>query len=133
MYLFDTDTISNVLKKRPSPRLIKKLKKLHPKEQFISTITLSEIVYGAYKSHRPDFHIQNLKSVLLPAINIVGFDSKSAYVCGKVRASLEKKGLPVPWADLQIASITIANEFTLIAGNLKHFNRIPGLTVENWL
>ena len=133
MYLFDIETIINVLKKLPSPKLIKNLRNVHPKEQFISTITISEIVYGAYKSSRPDFHIRNLESVLLPAVNLVGFDSKSAYICGKVRASLEKQGIPISWADLQIASIAIANEFTLITGNLRHFNRVPGLNVENWL
>ena len=133
MYLFDTDTITNVFKKRPSPNLIKKLKNIDPKEQFISTITISEIVYGAYRSHRPEFHIQNLESILLPAVNIVGFDSKSAYICGQMRASLEKTGALIPWADLQIASIAIANALTMVTGNLRHFNRIPELNVENWL
>ena len=133
MYLFDTDTITNVLKKRPSPKLIKNLRKIHPKEQFISTVTISEIVYGAYKSQRPNFHIQNLESILLPAVNIVGFDSKSAYICGQMRALLEKKCISISWADLQISSIAIANELTLITGNLKHFNRVPGLHFENWL
>ena len=84
-------------------------------------------------SSRPDFHIHNLESILLPAVNIVGFDSKSAYLCGKIRASLEKSGALSQWTDLQIASITISNDFTLVTGNLKHFRRIPNLKIENWL
>ena len=133
MFLFDIDTITNILKKRPSERLKQKLSNIYPEHQFISTITISEIVYGAYKSPPPNFHIQNLESILLPAVNIVGFDSKSAYICGQMRASLEKTEALIPWADLQIASITISNDFTLVTGNLKHFNRIHGLNVENWL
>jgi len=133
MFLFDTDTISNILKKRPSARLKQMLNGIEPKHQFISTITLSEIVYGAHKNIRPNFHIQNLESVFLPAVNIVSFDSKSAYICGRIRASLEKSGALIPWTDFQIASKTFSNGFTLVSGNLKHFKRIPKLKIENWL
>lgn len=79
MFLFDTDTITGVLKKSPFPGLVRKLRKLKKSNQFISTITISEIVYGAYKSSRPDYHIERLGMLLLPAVNIVGFDTKSSY------------------------------------------------------
>jgi predicted nucleic acid-binding protein len=133
MYLFDTDTITNIFKKKPSNKLLQKLQAVDPADQYISTITISEIVYGAYKSPRPDYHMDNLQQVLLPAVNIVGFDSRAAYICGRLRAQLEQQGKPVSFADLQIAAIAMANELILISGNIKHFKRIPGLSVENWL
>jgi tRNA(fMet)-specific endonuclease VapC len=133
MYLFDTDTITNIFKKKPSAKLLRKLQAIDPPDQHISTITISEIVYGAYKSPRPDYHMDNLQNVLLPAVNIVGFDSRAAYICGRLRAQLEKKGTSVSFADLQIGAIAMANELTLISGNIKHFKRLPGLSVENWL
>jgi len=37
------------------------------------------------------------------------------------------------YTDLQIASIALSMDMTLITGNLKHFQRVPQLTVENWL
>jgi predicted nucleic acid-binding protein len=132
MYLFDTDTIINIFKKKPSNKLLRKLQAIGPPDQHISTITISEIVYGAYKSPRPDYHMDNLQNVLLPAVNIVGFDSRAAYICGRLRAQLEKKGTSVSFADLQIGAIAMANELILISGNIKHFKRIPGLSVENW-
>ena len=132
-YLFDTDIITNILKKRPSEKLIKRLQKLNQLNQFISTITISEIVYGAYKTSSPDYHLYNLENILLPNVNIVAFDSKSAYICGKLRAALEKKGNILSFADLQIASIAIANEFILVTGNTKHFERINELNIENWI
>jgi tRNA(fMet)-specific endonuclease VapC len=61
MYLFDTDTITGLLKKFPFPGLVKKLNKLKKSNQFISTITISEIVYGAYKSDLPPFFVPPLK------------------------------------------------------------------------
>lgn len=133
MYLFDTDIITTVLKPRPAPQLIKRLSDVAQKDQYISTITVSEIVYGAMKSNRPDYHLRNLEEILLPSVNIVGFDTKAAYVCGRLRANLEQKGQPLALADLEIASIAIAGNFTLITGNVRHFGRIEGLTHENWL
>ena len=50
MYLFDTDTISNVLKKRPSELLLSKLESITKELQFTTSINISEIYYGAYKS-----------------------------------------------------------------------------------
>ena len=133
MYLFDTDIITNVFKKKPSKTLLQRLGAIPRSRQFISTITISEIVYGAEKSSRPAYHLKNLQEILLPAVNIIGFDGKAAYVCGKLRAYLEKKGMPLDFADLQIAAIAIANGFILVTGNTRHFARIQELKVENWL
>lgn len=133
MFLFDTDIITHILKKNPSKPLLERLTLVPKTEQYISTITVSEIVYGAAKSSRPAYHLKNLESVLLPSVNVVGFDSKAAYVCGRLRAELEKKGLPLDLADLEIAAIAIAGNFILITGNIKHFERVPDLKLENWL
>ena len=133
MFLFDTDTLTNIVKPRPSPNLIQRLEKISKTQQFVSTITISEIVYGAEKSQRPDFHLNNLETILLPAVNIVGFDTKAAYVCGRIRAELEKNGTPLDLADLEIASIAIANDLTLITNNIRHFKRVPFLKFESWL
>ncbi len=133
MYLFDTDTITNIVKPHPSPILLQRLEKTTKNQQYISTITISAIVYGAEKSNRPDFHLNNLETVLLPAVNIIGFDSKAAYVCGRIRAELEKRSTPLDLADLEIASIAIANNLILVTNNLRHFKRVPLLQYENWL
>jgi len=133
MYLFDTDIITNIFKKSPSPLLVNRLAGTAKNAQHISTITISEIVYGAWKSVKPQHHLRNLEEILLPAVNIVGFDAKAAYVCGSLRARLEREGTSLALADLEIAAIAIANDLTLISGNLRHFERIRELKVENWL
>lgn len=133
MFLFDTDVITNILKKNPSKILLERLAVIPRQEQYISTITISEIVYGAVKSIRPEYHLNNLENILLPSVNVVGFDSKAAYICGRLRAELEKKGLSLNLADLEIAAISIAGEFVLVTGNTKHFERIPELRLENWI
>ena len=132
-FLFDTDTITNILKKVPSIKLVAKLKALEYEQQFISTITISEIVYGAMKSEKTDFHLKNLENLILPTVNVIGFDSRAAFHCGRIRAILEQKGMPINQTDLQIASIAIANDLMLVTRNIKHFIRINELKVENWI
>ncbi len=133
MFLFDTDTITNIVKPRPSLNLLQRLEKISKNQQYVSTITISEIVFGAEKSQRPDFHLNNLETILLPVVNILGFDTKAAYVCGRIRAELEKRGTPLDLADLEIASIAISNNLTLVTNNERHFERVPLLQYENWL
>ncbi len=133
MFLFDTDTITNIVKPRPSQNLLAKLENVSKNQQYISTITISEIVYGAEKSQRPEHHLNNLETILLPAVNLVCFDTKAAYVCGRIRAELEKRGTPLDLADLEIASIAIANNLILVTNNVRHFERVPLLQFENWL
>ncbi len=133
MFLFDTDTISNIVKPRPSLNLLQRLRKISKSQQYISTITIFEIVYGAEKSQRPDFHLNNLETLLLPAVNIISFYAKAAYICGRIRAELERRGTPLDLADLEIASIAIANDLILITHNVQHFKRVPLLQYENWL
>lgn len=133
MYLFDTDSICNILKKRPSQKLLEKLSALPSSSQFITTITISEIVYGALKSQHSEYHLRNLEELLLPNVNVLAFDSKAAYICGRLRHALETKGITSSFTDLQIASIAISNDKTLVTGNLRHFTCIDGLTVENWM
>jgi tRNA(fMet)-specific endonuclease VapC len=133
MYLFDTDAITNILKKRPSRKLIKNIGSVSKKEGNISTITLGEIIYGAYKSSDPGFHLNNLKTILMPMVNILSFDSRAAYFYGKIRADLEVSGKTIPHEDIQIASIASANDLIIITGNIKHFSRISGLIVKDWI
>ncbi|MDP8236215.1 MAG: PIN domain-containing protein [Candidatus Erginobacter occultus] len=133
MFLFDTDIISNLFKKRPTRNLVERIGRLDRSKQFISTITVAEIVYGARKGPNPEKHLLNLEKLLLPAINVLDFDLRAAYIAGEIRAGLEKRGKPLSFTDIQIAAIALSNQLILITGNTGHFTRIPALRVENWL
>lgn len=133
MYLFDTDTISNIFKKRPSINLAQRLKKLDPSEQFISSVTIAEIVYGARKGPHTEKHLRNLNNFLLPSINVIDFDLRAAFLAGEIRADLETIGKSLSFTDIQIASIAITNQLILVTGNTGHFARISGLKIQNWL
>ena len=61
------------------------------------------------------------------------FDSQAARRYGKVRAELEHVGTPLGDADLRIGAIALSHRLAVVTGNVRHFQRIPRLDVENWL
>jgi predicted nucleic acid-binding protein len=133
MYLFDTDTISNLLRKGPFPGLLRKLAGLPAEQQFISTITVGELIYGAYRSTRPDYFLEKLDQLVWPNVQILSFDEAAAHTYGRLRAQLEREGILVSEPDLRIATISLSRQLTLVTGNIRHFSRIPDLRIENWL
>lgn len=133
MYLFDTDIVSNILKKRPSAPLLRRLAGLASELQFTSAITVGELVYGAYRSPRTDHFLEKLNSLVWPNVTIIPFDESAARIYGQLRATLERSGTTVSEPDLRIGSITLSRRFILVTGNIRHFARIPGLQFENWL
>ena len=133
MYLFDTDILSNIVKKQPSPRLIKKLKHLAKAVQFTTSINVGEIYYGAYRSTRKTIILKAFSEVVFPNVNILPFDIESGKLFGALKAELEKNGIGCSEPDLRIATIAIQHKLTLITGNTKHFKHIPVLKTDNWL
>ena len=133
MFIFDTDIYTNVIRKVPSETLINRLKKVPRRDQFTTTITIGEVYYGIMKVSEKTKFLKLFEDVLLPRATILSFDFSAAKKYGEIRSLLEKQGTPLAHADLQIASIALSMNMTLITGNLKHFQRIPGLAVENWL
>ena len=134
MYLLDTDILSNLLKRTPSTVLIAKLASVGPEEQFTSSITLGELMYGAYRlGARSGILLERLESTLPPNLPILPFDATAARIYGEVRADLERMGTPIGDADLRIGAIALSRGLTVVTGNVRHFQRIAGLPVENWL
>lgn len=133
MYLFDTDMLSQIIKKSPSVSFIRRLASTDPDDQFTTSITVGELVYGAHKSERPEYFIEKLERLVWPNIRILPFDQGSAKVYGKLRADMEKKGTALAEPDLRIAAIAFHHGLTIVTGNIRHFSKIPGLAVENWI
>jgi tRNA(fMet)-specific endonuclease VapC len=133
MYLFDTDTLSNVLKKIPSPPLLKKLEPIPEGLQFTTSINVSEIYFGAYRSRNRKKILKAYEDKVFPNLYILPFDTESGKIYGRLKARLEKKGVSKSEPDLRIASIAIQHNMVLVTGNKKHFRDIPGLNVEDWI
>jgi tRNA(fMet)-specific endonuclease VapC len=132
MYCFDTDTLSAVIRSDPPLHLIRRLAQIPPTDQATTTINLGELLYGAAK-HGSERLARQVRDVLSDATFILPFDEEAAEVYGLLRANLEREGRRLDEPDLRIASIALSRELTVVTGNVRHFARVPGLTVENWL
>ncbi|HLH25002.1 MAG TPA: PIN domain-containing protein [Chloroflexota bacterium] len=133
-YLLDTDILSHSLRRAPSPALIARIAAVAPAQRLTSCITVGELLYGAHRVARlqPDL-LQRIESLLLAHVTMVPFDEAAARRYGALRAYLERQGTPLADADLRIAAIALVRGLVMVTGNVRHFQRVPGLVVENWL
>ncbi|HSF39537.1 MAG TPA: type II toxin-antitoxin system VapC family toxin [Thermoanaerobaculia bacterium] len=132
-FLFDTDAVSEVLKKRPAPAFLRWLATIPRGDQLTSAIVIGELYRGAFRSSDSERHLTNIESRVLPAVTILPFDTASARIYGEIHAKLASEGQIVADADLQIAATAIRHELELVTGNLRHFERIPGLRIHRAL
>ena len=133
MYLFDTDVLSRAVKAAPPKALIERLSRIPRALQFTTSINAAEIYYGACRTARRDELIRAFEEFVLSRLTVLPFDLESAPVFGRLKASLEKRGLSRSEPDLRIAAIALRHGLTIVTGNVRHFSDIPGLAVENWL
>lgn len=131
-YCFDTDVLSAVMRRDPPLALVRRVALVPPDRQATTAITVGELVYGAARRGSPSL-VQRLRELLESAVVIVPFDRRAAELYGELRALLERQGRRLDEPDLRIAAIARSRGLTLVTGNVRHFERVPELTVENWL
>jgi len=129
-YMLDTNICIYLVKKKP-PQVLEKFLALNLSEICISSITFAELEFGACKSNNPTKNRMALK-IFLAGIKILPFDEKAATEYGDIRATLEKHGTPIGANDLLIAAHARSLKLTLVTNNLREFERVENLKVENW-
>jgi len=125
--------MSRVVKAAPPQALIERLSKVPRALQFTTSINAAEVFYGACRTARRDELIRAFEDLVLSRLTVLPFDIESARVFGRLKTSLEARGLPRSEPDLRIAAIALQHRLTIVTGNVRHFSDIPGLAVENWL
>lgn len=98
----------------------------------LSFINVSELYYGAYKSQRIDSNL-NLVRQLTEQLDVVESDEAINEIFGQLKADLESVGAIIDDADLFIAACAMVHGLILVTNNMKHFKRIKGLKLENWV
>lgn len=129
MKLLDTDTCVGVLR---GWREVLSRREAEREDLATSWITAGELFFGAARSAKPD---ENAAAVtrLLATMPVLSLDMGSARIFGEIKATLAERGTIVADADLLIASIAISCGAVVVTGNRKHFERIPGISMEDWL
>ena len=129
-YLLDTNIISDLVR-HPDGMAARCISEIEPKLIFTSIIVASELRYGCAKkgSSKLLARVEQLLSV----IPVLPLDLPSDARYGAIRADLEATGQPIGMNDLLIAAHAQALGLTLVTDNVREFNRVQGLNVENWL
>jgi tRNA(fMet)-specific endonuclease VapC len=128
-YMLDTDTVSYALRGRG--RVAERLLEHRPSDLCISAITLAELNYGA--EARRSRTIRRAISTFTQDVVVVPFDEASAERFGVVAAALATRGQPIGVFDTLLAAQALGLGLTVVTNNTRHFGRVPGLTVENWV
>jgi len=129
-YLLDTNICIYIIKKKPE-QVLKKFQRMKKSEIYLSSITIAELIYGVEKSQFKEKNMAAFDDFISP-FECVDFNNESAKTFGRLRADLEKNGSMIGVFDLQIASISIAHDMTLVTNNEKEYSRVSGLRIENW-
>ena len=133
MICLDTDVASAIMRPGGGPsKLGRRLGTLEAATQYTTSITVGELLYGARKRGSQRLE-RDIERFVAGEVQIAGFDAPAARAYAKIRVELEAVGQRLDDADLRIAAICLTRDFTLITGNVRHFERVPGLRVENWL
>jgi len=128
-YMLDTDTVSFAL--RGQGGVAARLLEHRPSQLCISSITLAELRYGAEARRSRKLH--RLIGTFVEAVEALPFDQSAAGRFGVVAAALARRGEPIGTLDALIAAHALALGLTFITNNTRHFARVPGLTIENWV
>ncbi len=129
-YLLDTNIVIYVMKKRPIE--VMGIFNENANRMAISSITFSELQYGAEKSARVSENLNAIEE-FTSLIDILPYTAKASMHYGNIRASLERLGQTIGVNDLHIAAHARSEGLVLVTNNMGEFTRVPGLLLENWV
>jgi predicted nucleic acid-binding protein len=129
MYLLDTDTTIYNMKGFAA---VKNNLLIHYNSPIkISIVTLMELYYGAYKSQKVAANLAKIRE-LEQSFEIIPLNMESVVIFGRIKAQLETKGIRLDDFDLMLASCALSHGLIFVTNNMKHFERIEGLKLDNW-
>ena len=129
-YMLDTNICIYAIKNRPE-QVLSRIKENLLRGLCISAITLAELEHGVEKSRFPE---RNRAALLqfLSILEVLPFDDDAAEEYGRICADLQRKGMPIGTMDMLIAGHARAENLILVTNNIREFERVENLRLENW-
>ncbi len=130
IYLLDTNVCIMYLKER-SLSIYRRIHASNTNNIVLCSIVKGELFFGSRKSLSPQESLEKQAAFINQFISLP-FNDECAEFYGSVRANLAKLGTPIGSNDIQIAAIALANELILVTHNVREFERVDGLKIEDW-
>ena len=129
-YLLDTNIAIYTLKNRPAG--VRETFKAHDGQMGISSVTLMELIYGAEASQAVERNLAAIEG-FAARLEVLPFDAAAAAHTGQLRAELRKIGRPIGPYDEMIAGHARSLGLIVVTNNVRQFQMVSGLRLENWL
>ena len=129
-YMLDTNICIFTIKNKPHE--VREAFNRYQGQLCISAITLMELIYGAEKSAAPEKNLAVVEG-FAARLDVLSYDQEAAAHSGQLRAELAKNGKPIGPYDQMIAGHARSQGLILVTNNLREFERVPGLRVEDWV
>jgi tRNA(fMet)-specific endonuclease VapC len=128
--MLDTNIVIYTM--RNKPKEVREAFAKHQGQMCISSVSYMELIYGAERStdtKRNLFEVEGLAARL----DVLNYDETAAIHSGQLRAELATAGTPIGPYDQMIAGHCRSLGLILVTNNVREFDRVPGLRVENWV
>jgi tRNA(fMet)-specific endonuclease VapC len=132
-YILDTNTVSALM--RSDTRVLGRLKESNRRDVVVPQPVLAEVTYGIARLPRSRRRqlFEDRFAIVAGTFDRIEWTDAVSDTFGRIKALLERKGLRIDDFDAAIAAHALANDATLVTGNVKHMAGIPNLVLEDWL
>jgi len=131
LFMLDTNMCSYIIRDNPKG-IFKKLKEVEQDHTIaLSSIVVSELFYGASK--KGSAKLIKVVNMFVEQFTIYDYNKASAKAYANIRTTLEKKGQVIGVHEMLIAAHALSLGATIVTNNVKEFERVEGLSVENWI
>ena len=128
--MLDTNICIYIMKNKPE-KVLRRFKEELNNGISISSITLAELEYGMKHSSNPAQNERALLRFLVP-LSVLPFGAGAASEYGAIRTFLQNNGTPIGPLDMLIAAHAKSEGLVMVTNNVREFERVPGLEIENW-
>lgn len=129
-FMLDTNICIFTIKNRPQK--VRAAFKRHHGQMSISAVTLMELIYGAEESASPERNLADVEG-FAARLDVLDYGREAAEHTGQLRAELARAGTPIGPYDQMIAGHARSCGFILVTNNMREFDRVPGLRIEDWV
>jgi len=129
-WMLDTNTLSDLIRS-PKGALVRRLSSIEPDAVATSIVVACELRFGARR--KGSDALTSRVEQLLGALTVLPFDEPADQHYADIRTALERAGTSIGSHDLFIAAHARSRGMTLVTHNTREFERVPGLSMEDWM
>jgi predicted nucleic acid-binding protein len=132
MFLVDTNVFSELIRPRPNLPVVRRLLSTDSQVLFACEMTRYELRFGAAIHPKSSEIWEKVEREILPLPIWLPIEERVAIAAADLRALLRKKGTPIDIQDAFLAATALVHDLVLVTRNVRHFQNIADLVVENW-